>query len=160
MNMAELTIVAELLAAAGVIASLIFVAFEIRRNTAQTRQANWGSIADRFSAVYAQTDDLELANLVVKGRQSYDDLSEAEKLSFGHYLEQLGIAIEALQVHGESVAHGREVMMALARKHLAFHLGFPGSRQWYEEFEQQRGYPPAMRRLVREAIETGSAERL
>lgn len=152
MNLAEVTVLAELLAAAGVIASLVFVAFEIRKNTAQTRQANWGNVADRFNAVYAQTDDMELAELVVKGRQSYHDLSEAEKLVFGHYLEQLGIAIQALLVHGENLAHGREAMLVLAKKHLAFHLGFPGSRAWYEEFDKQRGYPPAMREFVRDAI--------
>jgi len=153
MDLAQITVLAELFAAAGVIASLIFVAFEIRKNAAQTRQANWGNAADRFNAVYSQTDDIELAKLVVKGRQSYHDLSEAEKVSFGHYLEQICIAIEALLVHGESLAHGREVMMALAKKHLAFHLGFPGSRQWYDEFDQQRGYPPAMREFIREAIQ-------
>ncbi len=153
MNLAQITVLAELLAAVGVVASLIFVAFEIRKNTAQTRQANWGTIADRFNAVYSQTDDIELAKLVVKGRQNYHDLSEAEKVSFGHYLEQLCIAIEALLVHGETQAHGREVMMALAKKHLAFHLGFPGARQWYDEFDQQRGYPPAMREFIREAIQ-------
>jgi len=152
MNLAEITVLADLLAAAGVIASLIFVAFEIRKNTAQTRQANWGNAADRFSAVYAQTDNIELAELVVKGRQSYHELSEAEKLSFGHYLEQLCIALEALLVHGESLAHGRKAMMELAKKHLAFHLGFPGARQWYDEFDRQRGYPPAMREFIREAI--------
>ena len=153
MDLVQITVFAELFAAVGVIASLIFVAFEIRKNAAQTRQANWGNAADRFNAVYSQTDDIELAKLVVKGRQSYHDLSEAEKVSFGHYLEQICIAIEALLVHGESLAHGREVMMALAKKHLAFHLGFPGSRQWYDEFDQQRGYPPAMREFIREAIQ-------
>ena len=153
MDLAQITVLAELFAAAGVIASLIFAAFEIRKNAAQTRQANWGNAADRFNAVYSQTGDIELAKLVVKGKQSYHDLSEAEKVSFGHYLEQICIAIEALLVHGESLAHGREVMMALAKKHLAFHLGFPGSRQWYDEFDQQRGYPPAMREFIREAIQ-------
>jgi hypothetical protein len=153
MDIAQITVLAELLAAAGVIASLVFVAFEVRKNTAQTRQANWGNAADRFNAVYAQTDDIELAKLVVKGRQSYHDLSEAEKVSFGHYLEQMCIAIEALLVHGDSLAHGREAMMVLAKKHLAFHLSFPGARQWYDEFDQQRGYPPAMREFIREAIQ-------
>lgn len=148
-----MTAFADLLAAAGVIASLIFVAFEIRKNTAQTRQVNWGNAADRFNAVYAQSDDIELAELIVKGRQNYHDLSEAEKLSFGHYLEQLCIAIEALLVHGESLAHGREAMLALAKKHLAFHLGFPGARQWYEEFDDQRGYPPKMRQFIQAAIQ-------
>ena len=153
MSLAELAVIAELVAAAGVIASLIFVALEIRKNTAQTRQANWGNAADRFNAVYAQTDDINLAELVVKGRHSYHDLSEAEKLSFGHYLEQLCISIEALLVHGQSLAHGQEAMLALAKKHLAFHLGFPGSRQWYEEFDKQRGYPPVMREFIRDAIQ-------
>jgi len=153
MSLTEMTAFTNLLGAVGVIASLIFVALEIRKNTAQTRQANWGNAADRFNVVYAQTDDIELAKLIIKGRQDYHGLSEAEKLSFGHYLEQLCIAIEALLVHGESLAHGRAAMLALAKKHLAFHLGFPGARQWYEEFDDQRGYPPRMRQFIRDVIQ-------
>jgi hypothetical protein len=154
LGLEDLTAFADLLAAAGVIASLIFVAFEIRRNTEQTKQANWANVADRFSAVYAQTDDIELAKIVVRGRQSYEGLSEAERLAFGHYLEQLCIALESLLVHGDSLAHGRDAMLALAKKHLAFHLSFPGAREWYEEFDTQRGFPPRMREFVREAIES------
>jgi hypothetical protein len=39
MTLAQITVLAELLAAVGAIASLMFVAFEIRKNTAQTLMA-------------------------------------------------------------------------------------------------------------------------
>ncbi len=50
MDLVQITVIAELLAAVGVIASLIFVAFEIRKNAAQARQANWGNAAYRYKA--------------------------------------------------------------------------------------------------------------
>jgi hypothetical protein len=39
------------------------------------------------------------------------------------------------------------------RKHMRFHLGFKGSREWYDEFEKVRGFPPKVGVAIREAIE-------
>ncbi len=153
MNLAQITILAELLAAAGVVASLIFVAFEIRRNTAQARLGNWQSVTERATALWSRTSDIELANLIAKGRKSYHDLTEGEKISFGHYLEELCIAYESLPMLAKSQLHGSEDILALFKRHMQFHLGFPGAREWLQEFEDQRGFPPMLRRLIHEAID-------
>lgn len=58
MSTTELANYAEIVAGFGVTASLIFVALEIRKGTAQSKLANWASLVDRYNAVYSQTNDI------------------------------------------------------------------------------------------------------
>jgi hypothetical protein len=152
MTLAEFASIAEIVAAVGVIVSLLVVAWEIRKNTAQSKQSNWGWLVDRFSTVYAQTDDLTLADLVARGRQSFHALSEGEKIAFGHYLEQLCIANDGLLVFSKSEVYGQEEMMALFEKHMRFHLGFPGAREWWEQFQSERGFPQKTTDAINRAL--------
>ncbi|MGD2130427.1 MAG: hypothetical protein PVJ17_14085 [Lysobacterales bacterium] len=156
MTITELADLAEIVSGFGVIASLIFVALEIRKGTAQSKLANWASLVDRYNAVYSQTDDIALANLVAKGRKSYRDLTEGEKISFGHYLEQLCIANEALLVYAQTMVHGKEDALAVFRKQISFHLGFKGSREWLEDFESERSFPAPLMRAIHQAIDEES----
>jgi hypothetical protein len=112
-----------------------------------------GSHANLYMAVYRRTDNIELANLVAKGRKSYSDLSEGEKISFGHYLEQMCIANEGILVLSEEFNTDRDLNLALFRKHIKYHLGFIGSKEWYVEFEKVRGFPPQLAAAIHDAIE-------
>jgi len=152
MNLQQYSYFAEIIASIAVVASLLFVAFEIRKNTRESEIANWGTIADRFNSVYRQTDDAQLANLVAKGRESYNDLSDGEKISFGHYLEQMCIANQAFVILAGDQVHESDTNLAMFRKHMKFHLGFKGSREWYDEFERERGFPPKISAAIRDAI--------
>ena len=153
MSLEQYSYLAEIIASIAVVASLLFVALEIRKNTRESELANYGSVVDRYMAVYRRTDNIELANLVAKGRESYSDLSEGEKISFGHYLEQMCIANEGILVLSEELNTDRDANLALFRKHIRYHLGFVGSREWYDEFEKVRGFPPQFAASIRDAIE-------
>jgi len=153
MSLEQYSYFAEIIASIGVVASLIFVAFEIRKNTRETQLANHDSVVERYMSVYRQTDDIELANLVAKGRESYSNLTEGEKISFGHYLEQMCMANESILVFAGDLVHEHDANLALFRKHIRYHLGFKGSREWYEEFEKERGFPPKFAAAIREAID-------
>ena len=153
MTLEQYAYLGEIIAALAVMASLIVVAMEVRKNTVQSKIANWGSAVDRFNAVYSQTSDIQLADLVAKGRQSYHTLTDGEKISFGHYLEQILIAQESLLVLARDSVHEKETTLELFRKHTCFHLGYPGAREWFDEFEDKRGFPPLLSRAVHEAID-------
>ena len=152
MTLQEIARLAEIVAAVGVIGSLLVVAWEIRKNTTQSKQANWGSLVDRFNAIYAQTNDIELANLVAKGRQSFKSLTDGEKIAFGHYLEQLCIAQEGILIYAKDEVHGYDEMKALFDKHIGFHLGFQGSREWWEQFQVERGFPKPITEAINHAL--------
>jgi len=153
MSLEQYSYFAEIIASFAVVASLIFVALEIRKNTRESEIANWGTIADRFNAVYSQTDDVQLANLIAKGRESYSNLSDGEKIAFGHYLEQICIANQAFLILAKDQVHASDTNLSMFRKHMRFHLGFKGSREWYDEFEKLRGFPPEIGSAIRDAIE-------
>jgi len=152
MILSDFASIAEIVAAIGVVVSLLVVAWEIHKNTSQSKQRNWGWMVDHFGAIYSQTNDIEVANLVAKGRISFHDLADGEKISFGHYLEQMCIANEALLIYAGDEVHGKETMTALFEKHIRFHLGFPGSREWWEQFQVERGFPKPITDAINRAI--------
>lgn len=142
MTISELASIADILAGLGVIASLIFVGIEVRRNTQQAKLDNWSQSIDRFQTIYANTGNEYLSNLMAKGSKSYKDLSDGEKIAFGHQLEQLCIGLESiLHIAGNEV-HEKDQMISLFEKHVQHHLGSPGGKEWYKEFQNARGFPP------------------
>jgi hypothetical protein len=141
MTLAALADLSQVIASLGVVVTLIFVGMELRKSTAQSRLSNYSEMINRYNAVYAITNDIAMSELIVRGRQSYAALSEAEKLTFGHYLEQVCIANESSLVYDDSIVHQKGLSSSLWARHIRFHLGFPGSREWFDEFEEQRGFP-------------------
>ena len=158
MTLSALADLSQIVASLGVIVSLVVVAFELRKNTAQSKLSNYSEMINRYNTVYAVTNDIGMAELIVRGRQSYASLSEAEKLSFGGYLEQVCIANESSLVYDDSVVHQKGLSSSLWAKHMRFHLGFPGAREWFDEFEQQRGFPPTYMRAIHSVIDGRNAD--
>jgi hypothetical protein len=153
MTLSVLSEISQIVASLGVIISLVFVALELRKNTSQSRLSNYSDMINRYNTAYAITNDIGMAELIVRGRQSYSALSDAEKLSFGHYLEQICIANESSLVYDDSVVHQKGLSSTLWAKHIRFHLGFPGAREWFDEFEQQRGFPPTYMSAIHSVID-------
>ena len=157
MTLSALAELSQIIASLGVIISLIFVALELRKNTAQSKLSNYSDMINRYNSVYAITNDIRISELIVRGRQSYAALSDAEKLSFGHYLEQVCIANESSLVYDEAVVHEKGLSRSLWAKHIRFHLGFPGAREWFDEFEQQRGFPSTYMSAIRSVLDADPA---
>ena len=158
MNLSALSEASQVVASIGVIVSLIFVALELRKNTAQSRLSNYSDLVNRYNAAYAITNDIAMAELIVRGRQSYAALSDAEKLSFGHYLEQICIANESSLIYDDSLVHQKGISRTVWAKHIRFHLGFPGAREWFDEFEQQRGFPPTYMSAIHSVLDDSASE--
>ena len=142
MELAMLANFAEILSGVGVIASLVFVGFELRQNNRQKKLDNWYKQVDRFMDIYGRASDPELGDLISRGRHDYHALSPGEKISFGHHLEQLCIALEGLLHAADENILGETDTLQLVEKHFQFHIGCPGGRTWYAEFQKERGFPP------------------
>ena len=63
------------------------------------------------------------------------------------------MANENILVFARDLVHEQDANLALFRKHIRYHLGFKGSREWYDEFEKERGFPPKFAEAIREAID-------
>ena len=60
---------AQLIAAIGVILSMLTVAKQVKDNTKQAKLANWGVLSERYMSVYKQTSDLNLADVIITGSE-------------------------------------------------------------------------------------------
>jgi len=89
MSISELGSLGEVIGAIATVATLLYLALQIRANTKQARLTNWGVLAERYMSVYSQTSNFELADVIIRGRNSFNSLSDAEKLAFGHYMENI-----------------------------------------------------------------------
>jgi len=82
MNWDAIGAVGESIGAIAVIATLIYLASQIRQIKQQTAQATMQHIADSMNQFMDALASEANASLVVQGRDSYKRLSEAEKLRF------------------------------------------------------------------------------
>lgn len=150
---------AQLIAAIGVILSMLTVAKQINDNTKQAKLTNWGVLSERYMSVYRQTGDLNLADVIVRGHKDFESLTEAEKLAFGHFLENMCIANEGALVMAHSITRGKEGMISLFERHMRWHLGTQGGSAWLEKFQQERGFPDDLTRSIHKAMSTSSQPR-
>ena len=158
MTLSDLSDLAQILGSLGVIFSLIFVALELRKNTAQSRLANYGDMVNRFMSVFSMTNDPELAKLVARGRKSYVDLADDEKISYGYYLENICIAFEGLLHYDRAVVHKAGESRGMFNRHIRYQLGFPGAREWFDWFERERGFPSTLMKAIHEALDEEPAQ--
>ena len=83
MNWNAISAIAELLGAAAVVISLLYLAAQIRQNTRQSRAAAQQAIVHELgNALRAQAQNQEWATLLVRGLNDLDSLTQIEKMQF------------------------------------------------------------------------------
>ncbi len=83
MTLNDLANLGQIIGAIAVVISLIYVAFQIRQNTAAIRSATAQTVHEHFASWYhLLAADLELSQLAVSGLRDYSSLSESEKARF------------------------------------------------------------------------------
>jgi hypothetical protein len=143
---------AQIVASIAVVGSLLFLGFEMRRNYKQTRLANWEAVVDRFNALWSRTTtNTEFAEILARGRQSYGGLSDAEKIIFGDFHQELILTYETMMLSGAHATVSARQMADLTQKHLSHYLGSPGSKEWWHEFREVVELPPQITAVVNAA---------
>lgn len=83
MSLNDLANIGQVIGAIAVVISLIYVAMQIRQNTAAVRSATAQAVHEHFAGWYnAFAADQTLAEIGVKGLKDYASLSETEKARF------------------------------------------------------------------------------
>ncbi|MCP5265346.1 MAG: hypothetical protein H6934_04515 [Burkholderiaceae bacterium] len=152
MTLSVLANIADLLAAAGVIGSLVFVAFEIRKSSEQARLSNWTAVLSSLREHKRRTDDPYVADLIVRGRADFESLSEAEKLSFGYWMEEMVLCFDGMILHQNSMAVGPQETRRAAVGAFAMHFAFPGCLAWYRWSGIGDRWPPKLVAAIEEGI--------
>lgn len=154
MTLSDAASVANLIAAFGVLGSLLLLVLELRKSNEQGRLNNWHAAVTALREHKRRTDDPRVADVVARGRVSFEDLGTAEKITFGYWMEELLQGFDALMLFGSSAAVGREETYRAVAGAFRHHFGFPGCRAWWRQSGLDNRWP---RHLV-EAIESSMAE--
>ncbi len=135
--------IADLVAAAGVIGSLLFLAIELREQNRETALKNWRELLATLTAFKAITNDPYMADLVTRGHADYHALTDAEKRAFGQYLEQGIHVIGNFEKHSGTVPRQFSGLHYPIQNTLLDHLATPGARAWWAESKQRGRFLPA-----------------
>ena len=87
MNWDAVAAIAELIGALAVVATVAYLAVQMRQNTKATDSAVLQGIFDNLHALQlALSQDPDLARLVIKANQEYESLTPEEALRFGSFV--------------------------------------------------------------------------
>jgi hypothetical protein len=132
LNWEAISAVGEILGAAAVVATLLFVAREIRQNhralsvaALRDTTAQW----NHWSEMMATSKDL--ADIVVRGNQDYSALSSGEAMRYGAYVKAFFDNVESYRslVTEHRLDRNLDVLIAITARRLRA----PGFRAWWEE---------------------------
>ncbi len=134
MNIQDLGSVGELIGAVATVATLAYLAFQIRNNTKeQKRQALIGFV-DRLNARERNIrSEPGLLEVVMKGEIDYQSLSKHEMRRFGSSESELFNAIESYLEYAKSGDLKPETVEVMNRR-LKLELQHPGVRMWWSHW--------------------------
>ncbi|MEO9825515.1 MAG: hypothetical protein ABJF50_13945 [Paracoccaceae bacterium] len=148
MNLSDLASMADIIAAAAIIVSLIFVGVQLRLTRIQSELGNWRDVLQQLTDYKGITNDMAVAELVTKGHADLDDLDPAERLSFGLYLEQ------GIHIYGNFLKHNNSLPRKLVgldgaiKNSLAEMLTTPGGAAWWTEAHERGRFMPETYRII------------
>ena len=152
MSFSQIADFADLIAALGVIGSMLFLAIETRKNANQTRIANHQTSLAGLKEHKRRTDSLDLADILVRGRVSYLGLSEPEKLAFTGWMEEMIQSYDTLIAPNVDLAVSKAEARRAAVGAFAFHFGFPGCREWWHASGLADRWPRHIVQTVQEGL--------
>ncbi len=135
--------IADLLAAAGVIASLIFLGVQLRDQNRETGLNNWRELLVTLTDFKAVTNDPYMADLVTRGHLDYHALNAAERTTFGNYLEQGIHIIGNFEKHSGTVPSQMQDLRYPVHNLMLDHLATPGARAWWIESKPKGRFLPS-----------------
>lgn len=152
MSLSLLADLADVVAAAAIVLSLIFVGYELQQNRKQAELANWRALLDTLVQYKGLTHDPAFAEFVTRAHADYDGLSDAEKLRFGLYLEQ------GVHIFGNFLKHNDTLPRKLAGLEEAVTVMFadmlttPGGSAWWDKAQTQGRFMPGTYVVVNEHL--------
>lgn len=133
MNWDAVGALAELLGAIAVIASLVYLASQIRQNTRVQRRANLGDIATDLSAsLRSAASAPELGSLVVRAYADLDTLDPVERYRFDCFFYAWLATFERAMLDARDGEYPEELLVPM-REAIAGFLGTPGGRAWWKQ---------------------------
>lgn len=150
-----LAAIADLVAAAGVIGSLLFLAFQLREQNRETGLNNWRELLVSLTTFKAATHDPVLADLVVRGNADYRALSPPEQMTYGLYLEQGIHIIGNFEKHAGTVPRMMKDLNYAVQNLMLDLLAHEGARAWWVDSKPKGRFMPTTARAIDAALAEG-----
>ena len=146
MTLDDLGNVGEFLGALGVIASLVYLAVQIRQNTASVRTSTFHEAIRDFADVIDQLGrDAELTRIWYAGLRDLGSLPQEERQRFATYLTSVVLRCENLLYQTHHGALDQQAWVGI-REHLKYVFSQPGTRAWWSQ--AQNLYNPELRDFI------------
>lgn len=152
MTVETLTLVVELIGSVGIIATLAFLAEQVRQSANQARADNQRAISNRWieaqNSVFRTEDGAEF---IRRALNDFAALKPAEKGRFNAFMLDLLVAFQAVSDLHERRLIAHDLFVATQRV-LAGYMRCPGAADYWKTTRDE--YPPALVRQVDLAIQT------
>jgi hypothetical protein len=158
LNWEALGAIGEVVGAGGVIATLVYLAYQIRQNTEQLEQS---ILSARASAVNASQvtlrenrqsifEDAEMAEIFLRGNRSPETLSELEALRYRLLMQNVTEAMLEIFSQTAVTNFSPETWETQGRTLVLRVMGTPGGHWFWQTYSDN--YPAAFRRAVEDLI--------
>jgi hypothetical protein len=132
MTLQDLGNLGEFIGAFAVIASLIYVAMQLRQNTQSLRTSSFQAAMQSASQdTRLLTQNAEVAALYLRGLESFSSLDPVERIRFQSLMLNTVWSFEiTLSLHEEGVC--ADTRLAAHLQHVLSDLASPGGSEWWE----------------------------
>ena len=142
MNWEAIVAISGILSAIAVIATLGYVAIQIRQNTSALRSAATQGAHDQSASMYdLLASDPDLADIFVRGLEAPEQLDRSETGRFYAFLLAVMVRFQNSHMQTESQALDKEVITSMARI-LRQISGTPGFKRFWED--RRHMFTPAL----------------
>lgn len=133
MTIQELGSLGEFVAAMGTLVTLVYLAIQIRKNTAAVRANSHQAISDSFIGLNEWiARDPEVARIFRLGMSNLDNLSDDERIRFGFMLLAVLHAYETTYYQYRVGTLDEQLFDSIARD-MTVVMTYPGVKQWWDE---------------------------
>ena len=156
LDLETLANVGEFVSAVAVVISLIYLAFQVRQNTASLRTENYARALERVANMQARlSSDAAFTTIVARGAADPARLTATERMQFSWTFYEMFGAFEFMFHQSESNALAAEVWQRWADT-LSWWMSLPGVRAWWAA--RPAPFSASFTRYVEEQLQKGPSD--
>lgn len=156
MTLGQLALIAEIVGGIGVVASLIYVGVEIRRQRKQSNLQAANELTAQWSGLMTSLHESdEMAQIWLKGHHDFDTLDAVSKLRYGAYFGRFLRNSEGLYLHVQAKSLEPMVWRGIERA-IRDLIILPGAQAWWRT--RKHWYTDNFQSLIDEMIVRSEGE--
>lgn len=152
MSLSQFAPIADLLTAIVVTVSLVFVALELRSSNKQAKRSNTQQVLAGIRALKDWGKSPELAEVIVRGRRDFHQLTDSEKFCFANFMEESLTAYDSFLLHTDSNLFRQGESERAGIGAFRQFMAHPGAIQWWNQAGMETRWPSHLIRAVELAI--------